>query len=408
MEIGSTGEEYLKDLLQLAKDIKNNPNGKYNGNELDYILEVLDSENMERKSNPYVNRFEKKFGKVFESKYSIAHNSGTSTLHSCLVAAGVKPGDEVISPAHTVIMNSFVTLYMNAVPVYVDIDPDTFNMDPEDLERKITKKTKAIQVVHMHGNPSDMNLIMNIAKEHNIPVIEDSAQCVLGYIGDKLVGTFGDMASWSFETKKHISTGEGGMVTTNDGKYGTLIRKHGGIGYKTLEAGQSLRQLLPKDFQNPNYKRHDTLGWNYRMNELTAAVGLAQLERVEFLVERRKKIAEMYDNAFVNCDFIIPQKVLKGHINTYWTYTVKYEGRDWFEFYNKVKEAGGDGFYGGLSVPYQEPVMSNYNYIKGDCPNAEKNQPKLMQFKTNYRDIENAKNKISIIEQVIDDISRIR
>ena len=398
----------MKDVTQAAKEIKNNEYGKYNGNELDYILEVLDSENMARKSNPYVNRFEKKFGQVFKSKYSIAHNSGTSALHSCLVAAGVKPGDEVISPAHTVIMNSFVTLYMNAVPVYVDIDPYTFNMDPKDLERKITKKTKAIQVVHMHGNPSDMNLIINIAKKRNIPVIEDSAQCVLGYIGDKLVGTFGDMASWSFETKKHISTGEGGMVTTNDEKYGTLVRKHGGIGYKTLEAGQSLRQLLPKDFQNPNYKRHDTLGWNYRMNELTAAVGLAQLERVEFLVERRKKIAEMYDNAFVNCDFIIPQKVLSGHVNAYWTYTVRFENHDWFDFYNRVKGAGGDGFYGGLSVPYQEPVMANYNYIKGDCPNAEDTQPKMMQFKTNYRDLENAKKKISIIKQVIDDIVKGR
>jgi len=408
MEIGSTGEEYMKDIIQLTKGVKKNPYGKYNGNEMDYILEVLDSENMERKSNPYVNRFEKKFGKVFKSKYSIAHNSGTSTLHSCLVAAGVKPGDEVISPAHTVIMNSFVTLYMNAIPVYVDINPETFNMSPVDLEKKITKKTKAIQVVHMHGNPADMTSIMDIAKKYKIPVIEDCAQCVLGYIGDKLVGTFGDMASWSFETKKHISTGEGGMVTTNDKSYGTIIRKNGGIGYKTLEAGQSLRQLLPKDFQNPNYKRHDTLGWNYRMNELTAAVGLAQLERVNYLVERRKLIAKMYDKAFADCDFITPQKVLKGHINTYWTYTVKFEGNDWFDFYNKIKEAGGDGFYGGLSLPYQEPVMSNYIYINGDCPNAEETQPKMMQFKTNYRDMENAKNKISIIKEVIDDIEKKR
>ena len=227
--------------------IKDNPYGKYNGNELDYVLDVLDSEDMDRKSNPYVNRFEKKFGKVFKSKYSIAHNSGTSTLHSCLVAAGVECGDEVISPAHIVIMNSFVTLHMGAIPVYVDIDPDTFNMCPKDLEKKITSKTKAIQVVHMHGNPSDMVEIMKIAKKYNIPVIEDSAQCVLGYIDGQLVGTFGDMASWSFENKKHISTGEGGMVTTDNKEYGTIIRKHGGLGYKTLQAGQSLRQLLPKD-----------------------------------------------------------------------------------------------------------------------------------------------------------------
>ena len=380
-------------------DIKNNPYGKYNGNELDYILEVLDSENMERKSNPYVNRLEEKFSEVFQSKYSIAHNSGTSTLHSCLVAAGVKPGDEVISPAHTVIMNSFVTLYMNAIPVYVDIDPDTFNMDPVDLERKITDKTKAIQVVHMHGNPADMIPIMEIAKYHRIPVIEDSAQCVLGYIHGKLVGTFGDMASWSFENKKHISTGEGGMITTDNEEYGTIIRKHGGLGYKTLEAGQSLRQLLPKDFQNPHYKRHDTVGYNYRMNELTAAVGLGQLERVEFLVERRKKIARMYDEVFENCDYIIPQKVLQGHVNTYWTYTVKYEGDDWFGLYNSVKENGGDGFYGGLSIPYQEPVMKSYGDIITRCPNAEEVQPKMMQFKCNYRNLDEAQKKLDILKK---------
>jgi perosamine synthetase len=382
-------------------NIKDNPYGKYNGKELDYILEVLDSENMDRKTNPYVNRFEKKFGEVFQSKYAIAHNSGTSTLHSCLVAVGVGEGDEVISPAHTVIMNSFVTLYMNAVPVYVDIDPHTFNMDPEDLERKITDRTKAIQVVHMHGNPSDMVSIMEIANKYNIPVIEDSAQCVLGYIDDKLVGTFGDMASWSFETKKHLSTGEGGMVTTDNEEYGTTIRKNGGIGYKTLEAGQSLRQLLPKDFQNPHYKRHDVLGWNYRMNELTAAVGLAQLERVEFLVERRKKIAKMYDDAFKDCDFIVSQKVLEGHINTYWTYTVRYEGDDWFKLYDEVKENGGDGFYGGLSIPYQEPVMSNYSYVKGECPNAEIVQPKMMQFKCNYRNLDEANSKIDILKNIL-------
>ena len=363
------------------RDILTNPKGKYNGNELEYVLDVLDSENQERKANPFVNRFENQFSKKFRSKYAIAHNSGTSTLHSCLVAAGVKCGDEVISPAHTVIMNSFVTLQIGATPVYVDIDPDTFNMCPKDLENKITEKTKAIQVVHMHGNPSDMIEIMRISEKYDIPVIEDSAQCVLGFIDGKLVGTFGDMASWSFENKKHISTGEGGL------------------GYKTLEAGQSLRQLLPKDFQNPYYKRHDTLGYNYRMNELTAAVGLGQLERVDFLVERRQEIAKMYDDIFKDIWYIKPQKVLDGHTNTYWTYTVTYEGKDWFKVYDNVKNAGGDGFYGGLSIPYEEPVMKKYHYIKGECPNAEKIQPKMMQFKCNYRDLSEAERKIQILKK---------
>jgi len=377
------------------------PENKYNGNELKYVLQVLDSEDNERRQVPFVQRLESKFNEIFDSRYSIAHNSGTSTLHTCLIAAGVSAGDEVISPAHTVIMNSFVTLHQNATPVYVDINPNTFNMCPDDLVRKITNKTKAIQVVHMHGNPADMMSIMEIANHYKLPVIEDSAQCVLGKIGGQLVGTFGEMASWSFENKKHISAGEGGMVTTDCEEYATIIRKVGGLGYKTLEAGQSLRQLLPQDFQNPHYKRHDTLGFNYRMNEITAALALGQLERTEFLVNRRKTIARMYAEAFSDCEFIIPQKTLSGHVNTYWTYTVKYEGSDWFNLYHSLKRAGGDGFYGGLSVPFEEPVMGKYNHIAKDCPNAVLVQPKMMQFKTNYRDLSIAEKKINILKEVL-------
>ena len=138
------------------------------------------------------------------------------------------------------------------------------------------------------------------------------------------------------------------------------------------------------------------------MNELSAAVGLEQLERVEELVSRRQKIAKMYDEVFEKYDFTIPQKVLDGPINTYWTYTIKYE-KDWFELYDKVKEAGGDGFYGGLSVPYQEPVMSSYEY-RGECLTAEKTQPKMMQFKANYRNLSEAEKNIKILDKVLKQI----
>ena len=344
--------------------------------------------------------FERKFAQLIGTKHAIGVNSGTDAIKLALRVKGVSLGDEVITTANTFVATVGAIAELGAIPVFIDCD-DTFCMDTDLLEAAITEKTKAILPVHFTGYMTDMRKLLPVAKKHNIPVIEDSAQCVLGYIDDKLVGTFGDMASWSFETKKHLSTGEGGMVTTDNEEYGTTIRKNGGIGYKTLEAGQSLRQLLPKDFQNPHYKRHDVLGWNYRMNELTAAVGLAQLERVEFLVERRKKIAKMYDEAFKDCDFIIPQKVLDGHINTYWTYTVRYEGDDWFRLYDLVKENGGDGFYGGLSIPYQEPVMSNYSYVKGECPNAEIVQPKMMQFKCNYRNLDEANSKIDILKNIL-------
>ena len=408
------------------ENLKSNPYGKFNGNESDYVLQVLDSENIENKKNPWVRRFERAFAERFDRKYAIAHNSGTAALHTCLAAVGIGAGDEVISPAQTVIMDSFAILYQNAIPVYADIDPETFDIDPLDIERKITPKTKAIIPIHMHGLPADMDPIMEIARKHNLFVIEDSAQCVLGEYKGRLAGTIGHMACFSFETKKHLSTGEGGMVITDDAELALKIRKTGGLGYRTLQAGEGIRQLLPSEFQDPDYKRHDTLGWNYRMNEITAAVGLAQLERVDFLVSRRQKVAQYFLEALDGCKWIIPQKVTEGYVNTYWTFTARYEGKEaydvsWKEFYNLYKKNGGDGFYGGLSVVYLEPAIKNkvfcndylprseiyqgaFNYEKGLCPVAERIQPKMMQFKTNYRNLEVAKVKTEALRKTIREI----
>lgn len=397
--------------------------GKYVGNEKAYVEKVLDSEDIENKKETWVSKFEAKFAQKFGANYAVAHNSGTSTLHTCLAAAGVGYGDEVISPAQTVIMVSFATLHQNAIPVYVDIDPETFNISPDEIERNITEKTKAIIAVHMHGLPADMNRIMEIGNRYNIPVIEDCAQCVLAKVNDRTVGTIGDMASFSFETKKHMSTGEGGMVITNSEPYAEKIRKVGGLGYKTLTAKGSLGSLLPSEFQNPEFKRHDVLGWNYRMNELTAAVGLAQLERVDELVERRIKVANLYLEELSSCNWMVPQKVPHGLTNSYWTFAVKYYGNEekgysWYDFYNLYKELGGVGFYGGLSVAYREPIMQDrdqlgkyfpedeeilqrLDYTKAHCPNAEDVQGRLMQFKTNYRDLGVAKEQIRILGETI-------
>ncbi len=389
------------------------PYGKFIGNELKYITEFLDSENPRNREEPWVRRFEKAFAERFGMKYAIAHNSGTSTLHSCLVAAGVSQGDEVIMPAQTVSMLAFVTLVQKAIPIFADIDPDTLNVSPDDVEHKITSKTKAIIAVHMHGLPADMDPIIKLGRKYSIAVIEDSAQCMLGFYKGRLAGTIGDMASFSFEAKKHISIGEGGMVITNNEEYGTAIRKFGGLGYKTLKAGAGLRQLLPSEFQNPHYKRHDTLGLNYRMPEICAALGLAQFEQVESLVQKRQKVAQYFLEVLSDCNWIIPQKVHEGLVHTYWTFTVKYEGKEvygisWEEFYKLYKQNGGDCFYGGLSVTYEEPFMQKYrnrgNYEKGACPVAEEIQPKMMQFKTNYRNLEKAREQANILKKIIKEI----
>lgn len=398
------------------------PTGKYTGNEIKYVKEFLDN-----KKIPWTLRVETAFAKRFGVRYAIAHNSGTSALHSCLAAAGVGPGDEVISPALTVILDALVTLHQNAVPVFADIDPDTFNIDPVDIRRKVTKRTKVIIAVSLYGLPADMNPIMEIAREYNLTVIEDSAQCVLGMYKGRIAGTIGHMGCFSFERTKHLPIGEGGMVITNDEHLAERVRKCGGIGYKNLTAEQGRMQVTLSMFQDPDYKRHDFFGWNYRMPEICAAVGLAQVERIDELVQRRQAIARLFDGAIEGCDWMIPQKTPDGLVNSYYTYAVKYEGEkalgvSWKKFYDTYIKLGGDGFYSAWSMPYLEPVIAQMEfygrgcpircplhdgkivYEKGLCPIAEAIQPKLMQFKTNYRDMELAKRKTETLRKTIKEL----
>jgi len=402
-----------------VESLKGHQLSKYMGNELKYVKEFLDN-----KKIPWTLRLEEAFARRFGVSYAIAHNSGTSALHSCLAAAGVGPGDEVISPALTVIMDALVTLHQNAVPVFADIDPDTFNVSPDDVRRKITGRTKAIIAVSLYGLPADTEPIMEIAKEHGLIVIEDSAQCVLGMYKGKLAGTIGHMGMFSFERTKHLSIGEGGIVVTNDEHLAERVRKFGGIGYKNLRAKEGRMQVNPSIFQDPDYKRHDSFGWNYRMPEICAAVGLAQVEKIDEIVAQRQTIAQLYDEAIKGCDWMIPQRIPAGVVNSYYTYAVRYEGEkalgvSWKKFYKIHTESGGDGFYSAWSVPYLEPALSQMQfygrecptgcplykgkilYEKGLCPVAEAIQPKLMQFKSNYRDMELAKQKVEALRKTI-------
>jgi perosamine synthetase len=397
---------------------------KYLGNEIKYVKKVLNSENWSGTSGNWNQTLERAFAKKIGTRYAIAMNSGTSTLHAALEAAGVGPGDEVLSPAITVIMDSTAIFHANAVPVYVDVDPDTFNMYPKDLEKKITSKSKAIIVVAIYGLPSDMDKIMKIANRYNLIVIEDNAQCLLSTYKGRMIGTIGHMASYSFENTKHISCGEGGMIVTNDEGYAESVRKIGGHGFKNLKADEGRIRLRQEEFQRPDYKRHDTLGWNYRMPELNAAVAFAQLERIEELVELRKDSAQIFIDVMKKTDFLIPQFVPEGHTNSYYTLGVKYKGFEkygitWTEFRKMYVDAGGDGIYGAWIVPYLEPLIKerkfvqrfpeaykNIYYHEGLCPIAERIQPQLMQFKTNYRDLGLAKQRVNILKKVINKIKK--
>ncbi len=392
---------------------------KYRGNELKYLTAVLNSENWSSTAGSWNQVLESEMSKKFGAKYCVGFNSGTSTLHAALEAVGVKEGDEVISPALTVIMDTTATIHANGIPVYADVDPRTFNIDPVDVAKKITPKTKAIIAVSLYGLPCDMDPIMELANKHNIAVIEDNAQCFLSRYKGKMTGTIGHVASYSFENTKHVSCGEGGAIITNSEDIAAKCRKIGGHGFKNLQASEGRVRLRQEIFQNPHYKRHDMLGWNYRLSEFNAAIALAQLEKCEELIDMRIQNANAFINAIEDCAYLTPQYTPEGYENSYYTLGVVYDGEEklgvsWENFRKKYIELGGDGIYGSWAIPYFEPVIKNkqfayrnpklysdLSYEEGLCPIAEKLQPKIMQFKTNYRDKDIVNFKADILRETI-------
>lgn len=391
--------------------------GKYIGNELEYIKRYLDTETPENKNYPWVKKFEEEFSKISGSRYAIAVNSATSGLHASLKACDLDPGDEVISPGLTVVMNSLVTIESNLTPVFADVNSETWNVDIDTIAPLVTERTKVIMPVSLFGLPLDIDPIMKFAKERGITVIDDSAETIMGSYKNKFAGFHADLAVYSFENKKHMTSGgEGGMVITSNEELATKVRKYAGIGYGNLTATTGRVSLASSEFQNPLYKRHDSLGINYRMTPLTACIGLAQLERIEQLVERRIKVAEMFHSAIKDCSWMIPQEKIRDANHTYLTAGIKFLGEErkfvsWKEFYDLYTSMGGDGFYSAWMNPYLETALFKKKFGKtycdiGLCPTAEDLQKKLMLFKTNYRNLDVAEKKSEILSNVIDKIGR--
>ena len=367
--------------------------------ELAYLEKVLNAESWSATGGSWNNALERAFAELHGVRYAIAMNSGTATLHAALVALDVGPGDEVISPALTVIMDAAATIHAGATPVFADVDPYTFNIDPEDVQRKITPRTKAIIAVSLYGLPPDYD-----ALQFGIPIIEDNAQCLLSTYKGRIAGSIGAMASYSFETSKHISCGEGGILITDDEGLAVRARKLAGHGVKNLQAEEGRVRLDRDVFQNPHYKRHDTIGYNYRLSEFGAAVAIAQLEKVSELLDARITSANLFLEAMAGCDYLIPQFIPEGYSHTYYTLGVLYLGADaigvsWEDFRRAYIENGGDGIYGAWSVPYQEPALSHLSCEP--CSIAESIQPRLMQFKTNYKDMDLAAMKAAALEKTI-------
>lgn len=276
------------------------------GNEEKYLLECIRT-GWISSEGPFVKEFEDKFSKYIGRKHGISCSNGSAALDIAVAALRIGPGDEVIMPTFTIISPALSVIRAGAVPVLVDSEPDTWNMDVSQIEAKITERTRAIIVVHIYGLPVDMDPVLAICRKYNLKLIEDAAE-VHGqtYKGEKC-GTFGDISTFSFYPNKHITTGEGGMLLTNDPELADRCRK--------------LRNLA---FE-PQGRRfvHKELGWNYRMTNMQAALGLAQLEKIEEHIVRKREIGNMYQaglKGLKGCQ--LPLDKTEYADNIYWVFGI--------------------------------------------------------------------------------------
>ncbi len=256
-------------------------------------------------AGPYVERFETEFAKVLGVKHAILVNSGTAALHVSLLALGVGKGDEVIVPAFTMASTWMSVLYTGAKPVFVDVMPDTFTLDPSLLKSAITPRTRVILPVHIYGHPADMDPIMALAHKHNLTVIEDAAEAIGATYRGTLVGSFGTINAFSFYANKIVTTGEGGMVTTNDDSLADLSRR-----YRDLCHSPAKRFI------------HDKLGYNYRATSLQAALGIGSLHALPTALAHKANLAKMYHQGLSNIAGLTLPITRANCPNVYWMYAI--------------------------------------------------------------------------------------
>lgn len=344
------------------------PYGKQHIDEEDIqsVVEILKSDFLT--TGPKIEEFEKKFANYVGSKYAVVVSNGTAALHIACLAAGIDEGDEVITTALTFAASSNSVLYCGGIPVFADIDPNTYNIDSEDIKKKITNKTKAIIPVHYTGQPCDMDSIMNIAKEHNLIVIEDAAHALGSEYKGRKIGSIADMTTFSFHPVKHITTGEGGMVTTDDEEMYEklkLFRTHG----ITRES-----EFMEKGDVEPWYYEQLELGYNYRITDFQCALGLSQLKKLDGFIERRREIVDIYNAEFNSLSGLITPFQAPFSNSSYHLYVIQLEldklkiGRR--EVFEILRDRGICVNVHYIPV-YYFPYYEKLGYRKGICPNAE-------------------------------------
>lgn len=314
-------------------------------------------------TGPKADKFEQEVAEYTGANYAVAVSNGTAALHLACLAAGIQPGDEVITTAMTFAASANCVLYCGGRPVFADIDPITYNIDPKDLRRKITSRTKAVIPVHFTGQPCRMDEIHQLAEEYGLTVIEDGAHALGAAYKGKKIGGLSQMTTFSFHPVKPITTGEGGMVVTNDERLYRrlkLLRSHG----ITRE-----EDLMEKNEGGWYYEQLE-LGYNYRMTDIQAALGSSQLKKLDRFIAKRREIADTYSRAFAaEPDMILPSVIPEAESGWH-LYVIQAAKRDRKEVYDALRKAGLNINVHYIPV-YHHPYYRNHGYADVFCSNAE-------------------------------------
>lgn len=320
-------------------------------------------------TGPTINKFEQALADYVGAKYAVAFSNGTAALHGACFAAGIGEGDEVITTPMTFAASANCVLYMGGTPVFADIDNKTYNINPENIEKLITDKTKAIIPVDFTGQPVELDTILDLAKKHNLVVIEDAAHALGATYKDRKVGSIADMTMFSFHPVKHITTGEGGIITTNNKNYYEKL-----LQFRSHGITRNHDQLINKN-EGPWYYEMQFLGYNYRMTDFQAALGLSQLKKNDKFVEIRKQYVDLYNKAFEQHKFVDPPYLKTGCDSSWHLYVIRLKLDELNADRKEIFEALISENI-GVNVHYIPvhllPYYSDLGYQKGICPNAEK------------------------------------
>ena len=354
--------------------------------DIEAVVKVLKSDYLT--TGPAVAAFEKKVADYVGAKYAVAVSNGTAALHVACLAAGIGAGDEVVTTPITFAASANCVLYCGGTPVFADIDPDTYNISPVELERKITSRTKAIIPVHYTGQPCDMDAILEIAHKHDLLVIEDGAHALGASYKGKRIGSIADMTCFSFHPVKPVTTGEGGMIVTdNEELYRKLVlyRSHGitrdndmmqqyedQLRQSTDPALQEAADMLRGDVTDPGgwYYQQLELGYNYRITDISCALGISQMDKLDRFLERRRQIAGKYDEAFADIPQIKTPWQQEGCQSGWHLYMIQTMERSRREVFDGLRQAG-IGVNVHYIPVYRHPYYQRNGYAGVHCLNAE-------------------------------------